>query len=346
MSHLKERSEKNCLNCNAVVHGKYCQICGQENIEPAESAWHLVTHFFKDITHFDGNFFSTLKYLIFKPGFLSGEYKAGRRASYLNPVRLYVFTSAIFFLVFFSLKEIDQDIINTTYSGKTLKQIEKLDSAGFVQFTKELNDGRQMSRAELKQYVDSADKNNGLHFTSERYKSKGEYDSLLKSGKKDHNWIERQLVYKEIETNEKYKDNQQRIMKIFEGNMMHSFPQMLFISLPLFALILKLLYFRHKTFYYTSHAIFGIHLYVFVFIMLFFIIGLQELRDYTGWNWLSLIIAMLVVTIFYYLYKSMRNFYQQRRGKTIFKYLLLNIMMLFVIMLLFVIFIFTSLLKI
>lgn len=346
MSHLKERSEKNCLNCNAVVKGKYCQICGQENTEPAESVWHLVTHFFNDITHFDGKFFSTLKYLIFKPGFLSGEYKAGRRTSYLNPVRLYVFTSAIFFLIFFSLKEFNQDILNINYNGKTLKQIEKLDSAEFVQFTKELNNGSQMSRAELKHYIDSADKNNAPHFTSHRYKSRGEYDSLLRSGKKDHNWFERQLVYKEIEINEKYKDNQEQIMKIFVSNLMHSFPQMLFISLPLFALILKLLYFRRKTFYYTSHAIFSVHLYVFVFIMLFFIIGLQELKDYTGWNWLAVLLLILVFTIFYYLYKSMRNFYQQRRGKTILKYILLNIIMLFVIMLLFVIFIFTSLLKI
>jgi Protein of unknown function (DUF3667) len=103
LSHLKERKEKNCLNCNAQVYGKYCHICGQENIEPKESAWHLISHFFQDITHFDGKFFSSLKWLIFKPGFLSREYMVGRRASYLNPVRFYVFSSALFFLIFFSL---------------------------------------------------------------------------------------------------------------------------------------------------------------------------------------------------------------------------------------------------
>ena len=63
MSHFKERKEKKCLNCNAIVHDRFCGICGQENIEPKESAWHLINHFFQDITHFDGKFFSSLKYL-------------------------------------------------------------------------------------------------------------------------------------------------------------------------------------------------------------------------------------------------------------------------------------------
>lgn len=100
MSHLPQRKEKNCLNCGATVIGKYCHNCGQENIEPKESVWQLVTHFFNDTAHFDGKFFSTLKNLLFKPDFLSKEYIKGRRATYLNPVRMYLFTSFIFFLIF------------------------------------------------------------------------------------------------------------------------------------------------------------------------------------------------------------------------------------------------------
>jgi hypothetical protein len=103
VSHFKERVHNNCLNCNAVVQGRFCHICGQENIEPKESVWHLISHFFQDITHFDGKFFSTLRFLLFRPGHLSREYMLGRRASYLNPIRMYVFTSAIFFLFFFMM---------------------------------------------------------------------------------------------------------------------------------------------------------------------------------------------------------------------------------------------------
>ena len=103
MSHSKEREEKVCLNCSAALTDRYCQHCGQENTEPKETFWTLISHFFNDITHFDGKFFSTGKYLLTKPGFLSAEYIKGRRASYLHPIRMYVFTSAFFFIIFFSL---------------------------------------------------------------------------------------------------------------------------------------------------------------------------------------------------------------------------------------------------
>ena len=99
MSHLHERKEKVCLNCGASLVGRYCQDCGQENVEPKESLGHLITHFFNDVTHFDGKFFSSMKYLLLKPGFLTEEYTKGRRATYLNPIRMYLFISAMFFLV-------------------------------------------------------------------------------------------------------------------------------------------------------------------------------------------------------------------------------------------------------
>ncbi|RYY15778.1 MAG: DUF3667 domain-containing protein, partial [Chitinophagaceae bacterium] len=89
MSHSKERSEKDCLNCGTIVQGRFCQVCGQENIEPKETLWGLVSHFFQDITHFDGKFFSTGKLLIRRPGFLPKEYISGRRARYLHPIRMY-----------------------------------------------------------------------------------------------------------------------------------------------------------------------------------------------------------------------------------------------------------------
>ena len=106
LSHYKERKEKTCLNCNAHLYGRYCHNCGQENIEPKETFWGLITHFLYDITHFDGKFFNTLKHLIIKPGFLSREYINGRRATYLHPIRMYVFTSAFFFIIFFFYRTI------------------------------------------------------------------------------------------------------------------------------------------------------------------------------------------------------------------------------------------------
>ena len=86
-----------------------------------------------------------------------------------------------------------------------------MDSLAFAEFTKSVNkeDGNKalpMSRAEFKKYFDSSLKKAGIHFTPGNYKSKEQYDSVLNSGKKKHNWWQRQLIYKEIEVNEKYKN--------------------------------------------------------------------------------------------------------------------------------------------
>ena len=347
MSHLKERKEKNCLNCNAEVQSKYCHVCGQENIEPFETAWHLVTHFFNDITHFDGKFFNTLKYLITRPGFVSKEYMVGRRASYLNPVRMYVFTSAIFFLIFFSMNHFDENSLdtNTKVNGHKLTAIATMDSASFTDFTKELNDGKPMTRDQFAKYVDSMQTSKVFHLTNDKYRDKAQYDSLLKAGVKKDSWLKRTLTYKQIELNEKYHNDKNRILASFINALMHSFPQMLFISLPLFALILKLLYIRRKNFYYASHVIFAIHLYVFVFIFLLLLIGLNQAEQYLKWNWIDYLTGAGVIYMFIYQYKAMRNFYRQGRGKTILKYMILDMLMLFLIIMLFIVFAFFSLLK-
>src|SRR5262249_48187173 len=41
-----------------------------------------------EFTHVDGQIFRTIRYLVFRPGFLSVEYFEGRRRAYINPVRL------------------------------------------------------------------------------------------------------------------------------------------------------------------------------------------------------------------------------------------------------------------
>src|ERR1700744_5341891 len=105
MKHSHLRHDKTCLNCGAHVPDRFCSHCGQENTEPIESFGHLLNHFFADVTHYDSQLLSTLKYLVFKPGFLTKEYNAGRRLKYLNPIRMYIFISAVFFLLMFSGNE-------------------------------------------------------------------------------------------------------------------------------------------------------------------------------------------------------------------------------------------------
>jgi hypothetical protein len=350
MSHLPERKEKICLNCKSVIYGRYCHVCGQENTEPKESFWHLVTHFVYDITHFDGKFFSSLKYLLFRPGYMSHEYLRGRRASYLNPIRMYVFTSAIFFLIFFSFIKPGTGG-NTTVNGKTLDEISRMDSVTFAKFTTNINkeDHRAevpMTRDQFKSYIDSTLSGSGVRFVPGQYKTRREYDSLLKAGVKKHNWVERQLVYKNIEVNEKYHNNAKAITTAFLEAFLHSLPQMLFISLPLLALILKLLYIRRKQFYYVNHLIFGIHFYIFLFIDMLLIFLSVKLYKVFDLQVFKIAIWFLVVSLFIYEYKGLRNFYQQGRGKTIAKFIVLNFLFVFVLSILFAMFLLFSLFKI
>ncbi len=357
MSHLKERKEKNCLNCNAQVQGKFCHICGQENVETKESAWHLVTHFFQDITHFDGKFFTSLKYLLFKPGYLSREFMVGRRASNLNPVRMYIFTSAIFFLIFFSIFKFDpskaiQTDIDNGVTKVSKSELQKMNAKSYKAFVDEVikNDSTlkfAYDSALYFKYLDSVifDEKKGITFGSGKYKNKTDYEAALVKGKK-HNWVERQLMYRQFELNGKYNNNSKVILSVLVDKLMHSLPQILFISLPFFALLLKLLYIRHKNFYYVNHAIFTIHLFVFVFIATLLSFGINKLNEILQSGWLSFLHGLIIVIIFFYNYKAMRNFYQQGRGKTMVKFILLQLINFFIAMFIFVAFFFFSLFKI
>ena len=351
MSHAPERQEKNCLNCGCTVVGRYCHQCGQENIVPKESFGHLVVHFFYDITHFDGKFFETLKDLIFRPGFLSAEYMKGRRTRYLNPVRMYVFTSAIFFIVFFIVAD----------PGKTFKSSsdipftkaervfvidslqKKLEKGGWnaVVITRQLNALKDTTRPLSSDDLDRLDTRKvNIKLSNADYLSDHEYDSaqaLLPKEKRD-NWFKRMWIHRQISLNQKYRENPKTFFRDFMGHVFHEFPYLLFVSLPVFALILKLLYVRRKNFYYADHAIFTIHYYIFSFILLLTIILMESLRTTLHWGWLGYITMLLSFAWPVYLYIAMYKFYEQRWFKTFMKFILLNLLGLLSLLILFTLF--------
>lgn len=266
----------------------------------------------------------------------------GRRATFLNPIRMYIFSSAIFFLLFFSINDLDPGKFESKLNGRPLSEINAMDSVSFAEFTKELNNGKPLTRDEFILFMDTTTFGSGIKFNNSNYKTKAAYDSALKSGLKD-SWIVRELNYKIIQLNKNYQNDKSRIVTAFLNVLMHSLPQMLFISLPLFALILQLLYIRRKNYYYASHIIFSVHLYIFAFIQLLILISLSLLKNYMNWDWLQYPIIVGYAYFFFYEYKAMRNFYQQRRAKTIFKFIGLNFFHFILLTLLFVIFSFFSL---
>jgi len=364
VSHPPERKEKSCLNCQADLQGRFCHVCGQENIEPKESFWQLVTHFMYDITHFDGKFFSTLKYLLFKPGFLSHEYLRGRRAGYLHPIRMYVFTSAFFFLIFFSFNQEDS-VVKITETQPTAASLLKKLEKDRLALVNELNDSMPaIAQKVIKMSIAASDSDialikrdttardklktlNKTNFTllgssskDTLYKNVTVYDSIqekLPPSEKD-NFIVRRFARQKIHLKEKYKGDNKAIWTAVIDKFNHLFPQMLFVSLPLFALVLQLLYVRKKSFFYVNHVVYSIHLYCGTFIIILAGMGMAGLVQLVGIDdpgWLKTIFTLAG---FFYWYKSMRNFYTQRRAKTIVKYVIVLFLSLIIMALLFTIF--------
>jgi hypothetical protein len=350
MSHSAERKEKVCLNCNARVFGPYCQVCGQQNVEPKETAWGLVVHFFNDITHFEGKFITSLRYLFFRPGFLTAEYIRGRRASYMNPVRMYVFASAFFFILFFTFfKKENIEVVKINEKKDTVKTapiipnitkeealekaeskrdsaaIELLYKSGLVQSAFAIDSTIQRKRKGM------------LGFSDKDYKTIAEYESaqskLLK--KEQDNWLERIIKKRLILIDQKYDGDLQKFNKALFEYAMHSMPKVLFISLPLFAFALFVLYLRHKKFYYVSHVIFTIHFYVFLFLGLLLYFSIDKLQTKISWD-LSFVSVILWIYMYLYLYKAMRRVYEQRRAKTILKFFIMLFGLLFLFSILFI----------
>jgi hypothetical protein len=88
-----------CANCNALLSGRYCSACGQRADTQAHSLGHFLGEAAELLTHADSRVWGTLWPLLARPGFLTREYFQGRRARYLQPFRLYLITSVLFFVL-------------------------------------------------------------------------------------------------------------------------------------------------------------------------------------------------------------------------------------------------------
>ena len=106
---------KKCKNCEQPLNGGYCSNCGQRDIELLKFK-KLIKDFFDHHLDLDSRIFRTIKYLMFRPGFLTIEYWNGRRARYVPPFKIYLLTSFLYFMVL-SLNTnnqvVENDIVET-----------------------------------------------------------------------------------------------------------------------------------------------------------------------------------------------------------------------------------------
>lgn len=88
-----------CANCGATLAGAYCHACGQPG-HVHRSLLHMVEEFFHGILHFDTKAWRTLPLLVFRPGKLTRDYVHGKRARFVSPLALFLFSAFLMFLSF------------------------------------------------------------------------------------------------------------------------------------------------------------------------------------------------------------------------------------------------------
>ncbi|WP_038031119.1 DUF3667 domain-containing protein [Thermonema rossianum] len=91
--------EERCLNCEAPLLGQYCHHCGQKRGTTKLTLGQWFMLFWDNLVSIDGKLLKTIVPLLFMPGRVSRDYIEGRRARYVDPVRLFLVSSFLLFLV-------------------------------------------------------------------------------------------------------------------------------------------------------------------------------------------------------------------------------------------------------
>jgi hypothetical protein len=329
------RHEHDCLNCGSELQGKFCHNCGQENLQIKESFGHMVNHAVSDYFHFDQQFFHTLKPLLLKPGNLTIEYMAGRRAQYLHPVKMYIFISLVFFVLIFktnheivrvnngkpvSKKEITDKVKKELEKNGNLTTDQKKHLTNTVKNALPAGGVRINNDGSIVKINDDSDSDTGTGKDSTVVKYIAA-QSKLPADERDGFWErfynKTTLAYKE-KYGEHYKE-------MFYEDVKHNAPKAMFVLLPLFALILKVTFWRNRKFY-VEHMIYAIHLHCFYFLFSAIILLIQMILP-ASWtavsNWLNVILCFYTL---YYIYRSLRVVYNRRRWVTIRKMVTMSFM--------------------
>lgn len=279
-------SELECLNCKTPLKGRYCYVCGQPDRHLIRFFPVLIRDLLADALDLDSRFFKTLIPLLFQPGKLTNAYIAGRRARFVPPLRLYLFSSLLFFLL----------AAFVTPTQQNSKPILQISDTHVFQHSFENGDGldHKITREDLG--IELSD--DGLSYLNEQL------EILEKNGRRA------------------LKNPQKLIDAVYD-----ILPQVMFILLPVFALLLKLIYVFKKRFY-VEHLIYALHTHSFLFVSGMIFIGLEKLESLQVSvlsKTISYLLMALGVWIPLYLFLSLKNVYAQGWLMTIFKSFLISL---------------------
>ena len=332
-----------CKNCGTPLAGKFCAECGQRNHTYVAPLRQILEDFASHHFGFDSKFLHSIVPLLFRPGFLTNEYCAGREERYVKPFRLYLFSSVLFFF----LASIMWPQLEHGSTGVT-------PSAADVQMTpaeKEQSRHRlELALAEIDKQPDGPEKSlahtivqgqlddlNGVPKAASKAPpaatkptsgnvsvtvGKDDNGDLVKMDRKTETDLRGEKDNRFAQMLMRIKDNQAEFKKQFYRNL----PKMMFLFLPLIAILLKLFYLRARRLL-VEHFIFTLHLHSMFFVIMLLLMfvfalaklapGLAPLKDHAG--------TVVVWYVVIYFFLALRFFYRQSWLKTTLKFCLLFI---------------------
>jgi Protein of unknown function (DUF3667) len=270
----RRESSNTCGNCDAPLTGLYCAQCGQHAHGSARTLG-AVLHEGWDLTaHVDHRFWFTLWTLLAKPGQLTVDYFADRRARYISPLRLYFVLS----IAFFALAAADSNVLSkSAASGQA--PAAAADSAAHLDLG-----GGGCEKIELR-----------WPWLQARLRAA----------------CERQLA-----------DNGKSMSHAFASYI----PKMMFLFLPLMALVMVPLY-RGTHHYYVEHLVFFLHTHAALFLVIMgdMLLGLLAhwLPSFSGVASLGDIAAAGYAG--WCVYRAMRRYYDESRVRTLAKLAVIGI---------------------
>jgi hypothetical protein len=312
-----------CENCGAQLQGRWCGQCGQAAVDYRRSFRHVVADMLESFLNWDSKFFTTIALLILKPWRLTNEFLTGHRVRYVNPLRLYLLASILFFFA-------------VNYGAKSLRlEPGKLAPKDRAELQEELKKedlpaaAREKLQALLQEPSPSpvpsasslapsaAPAPEGARHRRE-YGKIGDrpfavFDSEEKTSTPFERWIEGRAKEKMGEHGTK--------MGLFISTLFSNLPYMMLCCIPLFAFVLKILYVRRRIFY-IDHLIYALHIHTFAYVGIMLIVlatvGLNRAAPVLIAGW---IIALLWIAFVMQIFLSIRRVYRQGWFISVFKFL-------------------------
>jgi hypothetical protein len=267
-----ESGSPRCLNCGADLSGSFCSKCGQEDLDLRVSLGSLVRDLFADQFGLESKVPRTLWALISKPGLLTREYLAGHRVRWLLPFKLYLSVSVVYFL-----------LLSLPFLGSMRTTIKYTDT-----------DRAAMDSARVEADSISANQRSGIVTIGGTVSDSALTDSTATGAE---SLIQRRS--REIASM-----SQADQVDYFKNAFVKYMPNAVFLLLPVFALLLYLLY-RKTGRFYAEHLIFTLHFHAFAFVALTVNLLLPDALGIVAPVW-----------ILVYLYLGLRRVYGESRGRT------------------------------